>query len=147
MKSKTILPKIKWSAADRSCHSAIRERFKDWHPTQEELLATGEYEGPIRQGDYRAFRLAIHGLKKERQQRKLNLAEVAERSGLDEAFLSRLENGKQPNPTLYTILRYANALGKQLIWTFTNLPCCEPNGNGPAGMPARKRKTKRSNSS
>jgi hypothetical protein len=131
---------VEWTAEDRARDRAIREKFKDWHPTLEELLATGEYEGPIRQGAYRAFRLAMHALKTERGRQGLTLADVAERSGLDAALLSRLENGKQPNPTVYTILRYADALGKQLVWVFEDLPPTKPKGDGLPKKAARKRK-------
>jgi transcriptional regulator with XRE-family HTH domain len=48
----------------------------------------------------------------------LSLADVAERTGMDKAFLSKLENGRQPNPTLETLHRYAAALGKRLVLGF-----------------------------
>jgi DNA-binding Xre family transcriptional regulator len=50
-------------------------------------------------------------LKAERQRRGLSLAEVGERSGIGKSNLSRLENDPDPNPTIDTLLRYADALG------------------------------------
>jgi ribosome-binding protein aMBF1 (putative translation factor) len=54
-------------------------------------------------------------LRREREARGLSLADVAERSGIDKAALSRLENGQQLNPTINTLNRYACALGKRLV--------------------------------
>ena len=61
-------------------------------------------------------------LKRERETRGLSLADVAGRSGIDKAALSRLENGQQPNPTVSTLARYAWALGKRLEWSLTDEP-------------------------
>jgi ribosome-binding protein aMBF1 (putative translation factor) len=59
----------------------------------------------------------IIDLRREREARGLSLADVADRSGIDKAALSRLENGQQPNPTVNTLARYARALGKRLALT------------------------------
>jgi len=53
-------------------------------------------------------------LKRERRRQGLTLADVSDRSGLDIGLLSRLENGKVVNPTLMTLWRYANALGRTI---------------------------------
>jgi len=53
----------------------------------------------------------VNVLKAERKRRGLSLAEVGEQSGIGKANLSRLENASDPNPTLDTLLRYAEALG------------------------------------
>jgi len=44
----------------------------------------------------------------------LSLAAVARRAGIDKAALSRIENGKNLNPTLGTLETIAQALGAQL---------------------------------
>src|SRR2546421_400972 len=44
----------------------------------------------------------------------LNLADVAERMGIDAPALSRLETGKMLNPTLATLHKWAEALGQKL---------------------------------
>jgi DNA-binding XRE family transcriptional regulator len=56
----------------------------------------------------------IGGLRQQREQAGLSLGDVAERSGIDKATLSRLENGFYPNPTVNTLARYARAIGKRL---------------------------------
>ncbi|HEX9718971.1 MAG TPA: XRE family transcriptional regulator, partial [Ramlibacter sp.] len=54
-------------------------------------------------------------LKSERQRQSLSLQDIADRSGIDTAHLSRLENARFPNVTMDTLLRYADALNKQVI--------------------------------
>lgn len=107
-------PRPRWTAADRARHKAIREEFKH-RPSQEELEATGAYERPIKSGAYFAVRVMVHELKQARQSAGLTLAQVAKRTGMDQATLSRLENGRQPNPTIDTLWRYARAVGRRLV--------------------------------
>ncbi len=57
----------------------------------------------------------IGGLRQHRENAGLSLGDVAERSGLDKATLSRLENGWYPNPTLNTLARYARGIGKRMV--------------------------------
>jgi hypothetical protein len=51
---------------------------------------------------------------------------------MDQASLSRLENGRQPNPTIDTLWRYAHAVGKQLVLTHADGPAQEPTPRKPA---------------
>jgi transcriptional regulator with XRE-family HTH domain len=60
----------------------------------------------------------MHELRQQRERQGLTLEDVSQRSGIDKASLSRLETGKQPNPTLFTILQYLDAIGVELVWTF-----------------------------
>ena len=48
--------------------------------------------------------------------------EVAARSGIDKAQLSRLENGKVHDPRSSTLSRYARAVGKRLAWSLEDMP-------------------------
>src|SRR6185503_15708177 len=91
----------KWTAADRARHKAIRQEFAHC-PSQEELAASGAYEGPIKSGAYFSVKVLIHELKKARVAAGLTLAAVSKHTGMDQASLSRLENGRQPNPTVDT---------------------------------------------
>src|SRR5260221_177956 len=52
--------------------------------------------------------------KAARERQGLTLAEVAERMGIDAPALSRLETGKMLNPTLATLHKWAEALGRKL---------------------------------
>ncbi len=93
---------------------ATRERFQRDRPGPDDVAEAGEFEGPFRQGDVMEFLVAVAAIKQERGRLGLSLADVAERSGLDKAFLSRLENGKVLNPTLSTLWRYADAVGMRV---------------------------------
>ena len=54
-------------------------------------------------------------LKEERQRQGLSLADVNARSGIDRSTLSRLENDEDPNVTMNTLMRYAQAVGKTVL--------------------------------
>ncbi len=60
---------------------------------------------------------ALAGLRREREQLGLSLTDVAERTGIDRATISKLETGKIANPTVGTLRTYARALGRKLAWT------------------------------
>src|SRR3954447_6098439 len=60
--------------------------------------------------DAAVFRRFVASLREARLARGLTLEELASRSKLDKAALSRLESGKQTNPTVATLMRYARAL-------------------------------------
>jgi ribosome-binding protein aMBF1 (putative translation factor) len=66
--------------------------------------------------DQVAFRRFVMGLRRERERLGLSLTDVAERAKIDKAALSRLENGQQLNPTVNTLARYAQALGKTVTY-------------------------------
>src|SRR5579871_3945771 len=121
MRKERIFRKIDWTPEDRARHQAIREKLQKERPTMEQLLASGEYVGPIPLGVYFELRVALHDLKQAREAAGLSLADVAERSGIDKAALSRLENGVHDNPTVETLARYATALGKKLTWSLQDL--------------------------
>ena len=57
----------------------------------------------------------LRQLKAAREARGLSLADVTERTGMDRSALSKLETGRRPNPTVETLVRYAEAVGKRLI--------------------------------
>jgi DNA-binding XRE family transcriptional regulator len=54
-------------------------------------------------------------LKTAREARGLSLADLTELTGMDRSALSKLETGQRPNPTLETLVRYAEAVGKHLV--------------------------------
>jgi transcriptional regulator with XRE-family HTH domain len=85
---------------------------------------------------YLGYEVLIRDLRAERERRGLSLADVARRSGLDKAAVSRLETYQQGNPTLVTLLRYADALGVRLEWSFRRSG--EPQAS--EGKPARRKR-------
>jgi transcriptional regulator with XRE-family HTH domain len=61
-------------------------------------------------------------LKRERERQQLTIAQLAKMTGIDQAALSRLETGKNANPTLETMNRIAAALGKTIACTLKDAP-------------------------
>jgi len=72
----------------------------------------------FRNGVQVAVRDAFRLLKAERQARGLSLSDVEKKTGIGRSALSRLENETEPNPTVVTLTRYAEALGKELVVSF-----------------------------
>jgi len=68
------------------------------------------------------LRKALSALREEREHQGLSLTDLAERSGIDRATISKLETGKIPNPTVGTIRAVAAALGKRISWSLANEP-------------------------
>jgi transcriptional regulator with XRE-family HTH domain len=66
-------------------------------------------------GTYFALMAFLKRLRELREAAGLSLADVAERTGMDKGFVSRLETG-QGNPTVDTLARYAAALGKRVVF-------------------------------
>ena len=60
---------------------------------------------------------ALTGLRRERERQGLSLTDMAKRTGIDRATISKLETGKLANPTIGTLRKYAKALGRKLAWT------------------------------
>lgn len=116
MKAKSRIPPR--TPRQRAEEKSVRDYFQRERPTLEQLLASGEYDGPFEQGEYIEMRIALTNLKKEREKSGLTLSQVSKKSGIDKGALSRIENGLQTNPTLDTLYRYARALGRELKLTF-----------------------------
>jgi DNA-binding XRE family transcriptional regulator len=117
---------IRWTAEQRAQHRAIREAFRHWHPGPEELIASGE---AARLGLDVVHVLAqdlLRQLKASREAAGLTLGEVSARCGIDQPALSRLENGRTPNPTLDTLWLYAAAVGKRLVLSAEDIQDTRP---------------------
>ena len=54
-------------------------------------------------------------LKSAREERGLSLADLTNLTGMDRSAISKLETGQRPNPTVETLVRYAEAVGKHLV--------------------------------
>ena len=120
MAIKRVQKKIDWTPEDKARHKAIRETFKD-KPSASELVARGELSGQaLTLGAYVNLRVLVSSLRKMREQDQLSLFDVSERSGMDKAMLSRLENGHVANPGIETIARYLDALDKEIEWRVVN---------------------------
>ena len=85
---------------------------------RESILAEGRQVKAARSRVQVAVRDAFRILKAERQALGLSLSDVEKRTGIGRSALSRLENEIEPNPTVVTLTRYAEALGKELVVSF-----------------------------
>jgi transcriptional regulator with XRE-family HTH domain len=102
------------TAAQKAKEKEVRQRFQHWKPGAEELLASGQWPGLVVVEGQEEFWKAIRQVRADREAQGLTLKQVSERCGIDVATLSKLENGKQPNPTLFTMLLYVGAVGQRL---------------------------------
>ena len=134
MKAQRIFRANRKTAEERAREQELRERLQKEKPSLEDMIRTGECDpdAVMTMGMYFDVQGALQALKRERQRCGLSLADVARRSGLDRAVVSRLENGKQDNPTVATLMRYAAAVGKRFLWSFEDLETTFTGGNGTA---------------
>lgn len=59
-------------------------------------------------------------LKAAREHQGLSLADVMKLTGMDRSAISKLETGQRANPTVDTLVRYAEAVGKRLVVTLAD---------------------------
>ncbi len=57
----------------------------------------------------------LRQLKAARVEKGLSLADLTDLTGMDRSALSKLETGQRSNPTVETLVRYAEAVGKRLV--------------------------------
>ena len=56
----------------------------------------------------------LKALKEERRRQGMSLRALNQRTGIDPSSLSKLENDPDPNITINTLMRYAEAVGKTI---------------------------------
>ena len=117
MSAKRIHRKIERTPEQQRRLEEIRERFQRERPGLEDLLASGDATEVVSQGEYLDLRAMLASLKKHRERQGLSLADVADRTGMDRAAVSRLENGVYVNPTVDTLYRYAEAIGAEIAFS------------------------------
>jgi ribosome-binding protein aMBF1 (putative translation factor) len=61
------------------------------------------------------LRELLKELKTAREAKGLSLADLTDLTGMDRSALSKLETGQRANPTVETLVRYAEAVGKRLV--------------------------------
>jgi DNA-binding XRE family transcriptional regulator len=61
------------------------------------------------------FNELLDQLKAARRRKGLSLSDLTELTGMDRSALSKLETGKRCNPTIDTLVRYADAVGKRVV--------------------------------
>ncbi len=91
---------------------AVRSHYQATRPTIEQALADAGESAALPLGAVVSLHQLLALLRTERERQQVTLAQLAERTGMDQAALSRLETGKADNPTLDTVFRVAAGLGK-----------------------------------
>jgi len=107
--------KTERTEAEKARIKAVRERFQREKPSPKKLEESGEYNPPIPTDIFFALQSLLQSLRASREAAGLSLSDLAETTGMDKAALSRLETG-QSNPTVDTLGRYAQALGKRVVF-------------------------------
>ncbi len=120
MTTRRVFRPSRKTGQERARERTLRDRIQKEKPSLDDLVGTGEVDrdAVMTMGMYFDIQHALQGLKRARERRGLSVSDVARHSGLDRAVVSRLENGKQDNPTVATLMRYAAAIGKRFLWTF-----------------------------
>src|SRR6516162_448904 len=76
-----------------AAEQALRKRFQEEKPTLQDLLDRGDIRQVFTMGEYWELRKTFAALKALREQEGLSISELARRTGIDEAMISRLEGG------------------------------------------------------
>jgi transcriptional regulator with XRE-family HTH domain len=100
----------------RAEEEAIHTSYQEDRPSPEGLIRRGEVdpERPSTMGGLMELFHALSELKRIREAKGLTAAEVSRRAGIAPAAMSRLESGRNANPTFETLVRYASAIGVDL---------------------------------
>jgi len=103
-------------------HKRIREQIQEELPDikkrAQQKLAEAMQHGI-------AIQHAMSVLKAERVKKGLSLSAMKERTGIERSTLSRLENNEVANPTIDTLTRYADAVGKKVFVVFADADAVE----------------------
>ena len=105
---KRIIRDRRLTPEEAAKYKAVREQVAEELPDlvarhHQRMAALDQLQGLLRE------------LKAAREAKGLSLADLTERTGMDRSALSKLETGQRPNPTLETLVRYAEAVGKRLV--------------------------------
>jgi DNA-binding phage protein len=68
---------------------------------------------------HQRLREAVAALKAEREAQGVSLSDLEDRTGISKSSLSRLENDPTANPTITTLMRIAEALGREITITLS----------------------------
>lgn len=98
---------------ERVRHQAIREQVEQ---EKTALMARGRRA----KARHTVLKQTVAVLKTTREALGLSLADIKASTGIEKSNLSRLENDPHPNPTLDTLCRYADAVGKEIVITLVD---------------------------
>jgi DNA-binding XRE family transcriptional regulator len=113
MKSRRIVRNRRLKPKEAAKYRKIRQQVSEELPDlvtrhHERLAALDQLDALMKQ------------LKSAREERGMSLSEMTQLTGMDRSALSKLETGKRPNPTVETLVRYAEAVSKHLVVSLTD---------------------------
>ena len=105
---KRVIRHRRLTRADAAKYRGVREKIDRELPDllerhEERMTAFGQFQSLVVQ------------LKAAREKMGLSLSDLTARTGMDRSALSKLETGQRANPTIETLVRYADAVGKKLV--------------------------------
>lgn len=104
---KRITRNRKLTAEEAAKYNAIRGQVAEELP---DLIARHH----VRTASLDQLHELLMQLKAAREAKGLSLSDLTELTGMDRSALSKLETGQRANPTVETLVRYAEAVGKRL---------------------------------
>lgn len=111
---KRIIRDRRLTPEEAAKYKAIREQVAEELP---ELIACHEE----RTATLDLMQELLMQLKAAREAKSLSLSDLMELTGMDRSALSKLETGQRANPTVETLVRYAEAVGKRLVVSLEEL--------------------------
>jgi DNA-binding XRE family transcriptional regulator len=111
---KRIIRSRQLAPEEAAKYKAVREQIEQELP---ELI--GRHHARLALQDQ--LQELLRELKSSREAKGLSLADMTELTGMDRSALSKLETGQRLNPTLETLERYAEAVGKRLVVTLADV--------------------------
>jgi ribosome-binding protein aMBF1 (putative translation factor) len=113
MTMKRIIRDRRLTPEEAAKYKAIREKVAEDLPN---LIARHH----ARMASLDQLRELLQQLKAAREAKGLSLADLTELTWMDRSALSKLETGQRANPTVETLVRYAEAVGKRLVVSLTD---------------------------
>ena len=107
--AKQITRDHKLTTEEAAKYRKIREDIEVEKP---EIIAKAQQAR--REARRKQLAAVMQALKAAREAKGLSLADVYQQTGIDRSALSKLENVTNQNPTIETLLRYAEVVGKRL---------------------------------
>ncbi len=107
--AKQISRDRKLTPQEAAKYRRIREDVESEKP---EIIAKAQQSR--REARRRQLTALMQALKAAREAKGLSLADIYQETGIDRSALSKLENVTNENPTIETLLRYAEVVGKRL---------------------------------
>jgi DNA-binding Xre family transcriptional regulator len=121
MKFKRLVQRSERTPEETTRLRSDRERYQREKPSIEQLLAEGGHAETVLLGDFLNLKELMLEVRQERERQHLTLAELEERTGIDQAALASLETGRQVCPTFETLTRILSALGKELVFSLRDM--------------------------